>query len=69
MDGKKREQHIGLLGKGIGDGEKQPELTMAEWQARRRNRPVLDLDFDAAAAIREERERRTRRVDVSRDDS
>lgn len=35
------------------------ELTMAEWLARRQNRPVLDLDFDAAAAIREERQRQT----------
>ena len=39
------------------------ELTMAEWQARRRNRPVLDLDFDAAAAIREERQRREQEWD------
>lgn len=31
---------------------------MAEWQARRQNRPVLHLNFDAAAAIREERQRR-----------
>ena len=34
------------------------ELTMAEWQARRKNRPTLHINFDAAAAIREERQRR-----------
>ena len=34
------------------------ELTMAEWQARRKDRPVLHINFDAAAAIREEREQR-----------
>ena len=32
-------------------------VTMAEWQARRQNRPVLHLNFDAAAAIRDERQR------------
>ena len=36
----------------------QRPMTMAEWQARRENRPVLHIDFDAAAAIREERQRR-----------
>ena len=44
-------------------GENRRELTMTEWQARRRNRPVLDLDFDAAAAIREERQRREQEWD------
>ena len=44
-------------------GKERRELTMAEWQARRRNRPVLDLDFDAAAAIREERQRREQEWD------
>lgn len=34
------------------------KLTMAEWQARRQNRPVLHINFDAAEAIREERQRR-----------
>ena len=34
------------------------ELTMAEWQERRKNRPVLHINFDAAEAIREERQRR-----------
>lgn len=34
------------------------KLTMAEWQERRQNRPVLHIDFDAAEAIREERQRR-----------
>ena len=38
-------------------------LTMAEWQARRQNRPVLDINFDAAAAIREERQRREQEWD------
>lgn len=37
-------------------GKERRELIMAEWQARRANRPVLHLDFDAAAAIREERQ-------------
>ena len=32
------------------------KLTMAEWQARRKDRPVLHINFDAAAAIRKERE-------------
>ena len=36
------------------------KLTMAEWQARRKNRPVPHINFDAAAAIREERQRRER---------
>ena len=36
----------------------QRPMTMAEWQVRRQDRPVLHIDFDAAAAIREERERR-----------
>ncbi len=31
---------------------------MAEWQARRKDRPTLHTNFDAAAAIREERQRR-----------
>ena len=35
-----------------------PQLTMAEWQERRRNRPVLHIDFDAAEIIRDEREQR-----------
>ena len=39
---------------------KPRELTMAQWQARRKNRPTLHLNFDAAAAIREERQRRGR---------
>ena len=39
------------------------DLTMAEWRARRKNRPVLHINFDAAAAIREEREQRTRQWD------
>ena len=39
-------------------GVERRKLTMAEWQARRQNRPVLHLNFDAAAAIREERQRR-----------
>lgn len=38
--------------------EEKQQLTMDEWQARRHGRPVLHIDFDAAAAIREERERR-----------
>ena len=33
-------------------------MTMAEWQARRQDRPVLHIDFDAADSIRVERERR-----------
>ncbi len=39
-------------------GEGRRGLTMAEWQARRQDRPTLHLNFDAAAAIREERQRR-----------
>lgn len=39
-------------------GKEQRELTMAEWQARRKDRPTLHINFDAAAAIRDERERR-----------
>ena len=39
------------------------ELTMAEWQARRKNRPTLHINFDAAAAIREERQRREQEWD------
>ena len=39
------------------------ELTMAEWQARRKDRPVLHINFDAAAAIREERAQRTQQWD------
>jgi Holliday junction resolvase-like predicted endonuclease len=39
------------------------ELTMAEWQARRKDRPTLHIDFDAAAAIREERQRREQEWD------
>ena len=39
------------------------KLTMAEWQARRKNRPVLHINFDAAAAIREERQRREQEWD------
>lgn len=35
------------------------ELTIAEWQALRKNRPTLHINFDAAAAIREERQQRT----------
>ena len=42
--------------KSVGKGRR--ELSMAEWQARRKGRPTLHTDFDAAAAIREERERR-----------
>ena len=38
-------------------GEENQQLTMAEWQARRQGRPVLHIDFDAAAAIHDERER------------
>ena len=41
------------------------ESATAEWRARRRNRPVHDLDFDAAAAIREERQQRTRQSGAS----
>ena len=44
------------------------ELTMAEWQARREDRPILHIDFDAAAAIREERQQRTQQANVSRGD-
>ena len=39
------------------------ELTMAERQARRKDRPVLHLNFDAAASIREEREQRAQQWD------
>lgn len=39
-------------------GKKPRELTMTEWQERRKNRPVLHINFDAAAAIRAERQRR-----------
>jgi len=39
------------------------ELTMAEWKARRQNRPALHTNFDAAAAIREERQRREQEWD------
>lgn len=39
------------------------ELTMAEWQARRKDRPVLHINFDAAAAIRKERAQRTQQWD------
>ena len=38
--------------------DERPQLTMAEWQERRQNRPVLHIDFDAAAIIRDEREQR-----------
>ena len=41
----------------------QRKLTMAEWQARRKDRPVLHIDFDAAAAIRRERAQRTQQWD------
>ena len=34
-----------------------------------RSPPVLDLDFDAAAAIREDQQRREQQADVSRDDA
>ena len=36
---------------------------MAEWQAQRQYRPILHLNFDAAAAIREERQRREQEWD------
>ena len=36
---------------------------MAEWQARRQNRPVLHITFDAAEAIREERQRQEQEWD------
>lgn len=42
------------------------ELTMAEWQARRKNRPTLHINFDAAAAISEEQQQRTRQSGASR---
>ena len=45
------------------------ELTMAEWQARRKDRPTLHINFDAAAAIREERQQRTRQSGASRGDA
>ncbi len=45
-------------GGGKGAGKEPRKLTMAEWQARRKNRPVLHINFDAAEAIREERKRR-----------
>ena len=34
------------------------KLTLEEWQERRKDRPTLHLNFDAAEAIREERELR-----------
>ena len=43
--------------------KERQELTMAEWQARRKDRPVLHVNFDAAAAIREERQRREQEWD------
>ena len=39
------------------------ELTMAEWQARRKDRPTLHINFDASAAIRKERAQRAQRWD------
>jgi hypothetical protein len=39
-------------------GNERPHLTVAEWQERRQGRPVLHIDFDAAAIIRDEREQR-----------
>ena len=39
------------------------ELTMAEWQAWRKDRPTLHINFDAAAVIRGERERREQKWD------
>ena len=39
-------------------GKERRELTMAEWQARRKGRPTLHIDFDAVATIREEWGRR-----------
>ena len=44
-------------------GLERQELSMAEWQIRRKNRPVLHIDFDAAQAIREDRELRTQQWD------
>ena len=38
--------------------DERPHLTVAEWQERRQGRPVLHIDFDAAAIIRDEREQR-----------
>ena len=46
-----------------GAGKEPRELTMAEWQERRKNRPVLHINFDAAEAIREERQRREQEWD------
>ena len=36
---------------------------MSEWQARRKDLPTLHIDFDPAAAIREERQRREQEWD------
>ncbi len=44
-------------------GKEPRKLTIAEWQERRKNRLVLHLNFDAAEAIREERQRREQEWD------
>ena len=58
-------QEVERLESGIRQEKHEPDaavehrkLTMVEWQGRRKNRPVLHIDFDAAEAIREERQRR-----------
>ena len=52
-----QEKHV------VDAGAERRELSMAEWQARRKDRPTLHINFDAAAAIREERQRREQEWD------
>ena len=63
-------QELERLESGIRQEKHEPDaavehrkLTMVEWQERRKNRPALHINFDAAEAIREERQRREQEWD------